>query len=210
MTPFWNLPWSAGNTLALGVYKWDTQTISGMAKPYLYNYMYKTQGPQRKRFYDDTNRLVVQCEDDEYRAKGFMATTPYADVKVSLYPTSQNRVAPTLMPKPVPQIMYRPVLLAPKFFGVSPWLWRPKRNGKDFAIKNASVFILINLLYFSILCCFWNKCICHENQSMNFVGSHLGKMQLWLVEHFFPHLKVFNWSELHLSEVTWYKIHILV
>ena len=48
-------------------------------------------------------------------------------------------------------------------------------------------------------------------------------MQLWLAEHFFftkrvpavlhryPFVKkkVFNWSELHFSEVTYYKIHIL-
>ena len=48
-------------------------------------------------------------------------------------------------------------------------------------------------------------------------------MQLWPVEHFWLTFfsrsaliwkksdpKVFNWSELHLSEVTSYKIHILV
>ena len=63
---------------------------------------------------------------------------------------------------------------------------------------------------------------------MNFIRSHFGKMQLWpvepkiqlyfWVEHFLPHLlirkkseaKVFNWSELHFTEVTSYKIHTLV
>ena len=39
-------------------------------------------------------------------------------------------------------------------------------------------------------------------------------MQLWPVEYFFHHKrvmkKVFNWSDLHLSEVTSYKIHTLV
>ena len=116
MTPYWNLPWSA-NTLGLGVFKWDAPQISGMAKTYLYDYMYRTQGPHRKRFYDDTNALVVQCDDGEYQVKGVMATSPYADVKIGLYPTNQYRVAPTLRPK-LPQILYRPVLLAPKFFGV--------------------------------------------------------------------------------------------
>ena len=45
---------------------------------------------------------------------------------------------------------------------------------------------------------------------MDFVRSHLWKMQLWPVEHFFHHKRVpvFNWSELHLSEV-FYKIHTL-
>ena len=54
---------------------------------------------------------------------------------------------------------------------------------------------------------------------MDFVRSHLGKMQLWPVEHFWltffqiwkkSEPKVFNWSELRLSDVTSYKIHILV
>ena len=58
---------------------------------------------------------------------------------------------------------------------------------------------------------------------MDFVRSHFGKMQLWQVEHFFLHKKVpvvlyrylfvkkkvFNWSGLHFSEVTSYKIHTL-
>ena len=46
---------------------------------------------------------------------------------------------------------------------------------------------------------------------MDFARSHSWKMQLWPVEHFFPFVmkKVFNWSELHLSEVTSYKIHTL-
>ena len=48
-------------------------------------------------------------------------------------------------------------------------------------------------------------------------------MHLWPVEHFFPGFffrsgadlekteeKVFNWSEVHLSEATFYKIHTLV
>ena len=64
---------------------------------------------------------------------------------------------------------------------------------------------------------------------MDFV-SHFGKMNLWPVEHYFEHIchhfwvgatanppksddkyaqKVFNWSEVHLSEVTPYKIHTL-
>ena len=53
---------------------------------------------------------------------------------------------------------------------------------------------------------------------MNFIRIHFGKMQLSPVEHFLPHLlilkkseaKVFNWSELHFTEVTSYKIHTLV
>ena len=47
---------------------------------------------------------------------------------------------------------------------------------------------------------------------MDFVRSHFRKMQLWPVEHFFLHKKVpvFNWSELHFSEVTSYKIHTLI
>ena len=72
---------------------------------------------------------------------------------------------------------------------------------------------------------------------MDFVTSHFGKMNLWPVEHFFQHMylsskldspliktlerenlilmismlkKVFNWSEVHLSEMTCYKIHTLV
>jgi hypothetical protein len=69
---------------------------------------------------------------------------------------------------------------------------------------------------------------------MDFVRSHFGKMNLWPVEHFFEHIchhfwvgsllhqqrnhpkvmtnmlkKVFNWSEVHLSEVTSNKIHTL-
>ena len=71
-------------------------------------------------------------------------------------------------------------------------------------------------------------------QSMDFVTSHFGKMKLWPVEHFCnifvltfgallllysaitpksedKHVvKVFNWSEVHLSEMTCYKIHTLV
>ena len=49
---------------------------------------------------------------------------------------------------------------------------------------------------------------------MDFVRSHFRKMNLWPVEH--PPKsddkyaqKVFNWSEVHLSEVTSYKIHTL-
>ena len=62
---------------------------------------------------------------------------------------------------------------------------------------------------------------------MDFVRGHVGKMNLWPVEHFFEHIcphfkerlllhppksddiyakKVFNWSKVHLSEVTSYKI----
>ena len=64
---------------------------------------------------------------------------------------------------------------------------------------------------------------------MDFVTSHLRKMSLWPVEHFSTYLslllgrsagcnskptqkyveKVFNWSEVHLSEMTRYKIHTL-
>ena len=59
---------------------------------------------------------------------------------------------------------------------------------------------------------------------MDYIRSHFGKMNLWPVEHFFPHFgvplfsatgtvkwgkKVFDWSEVHLSEVTSYKIHTL-
>ena len=43
---------------------------------------------------------------------------------------------------------------------------------------------------------------------MDFVRSRFGKMQLWIVEHFVMK-KVFNYSELHFSEVTSYKIHVL-
>ena len=66
---------------------------------------------------------------------------------------------------------------------------------------------------------------------MDFVRSHFGKMNLWPVEHFFEHIhyhfwlaatanppksddkyieKLFNWSEVHLSEMTWDKIHTLM
>ena len=58
---------------------------------------------------------------------------------------------------------------------------------------------------------------------MDFVRSHFGKMQLRIVEHFFLQKKVavvlhrylfvkkkvFNYSEVHFSEVTSYKIHTL-
>ena len=53
---------------------------------------------------------------------------------------------------------------------------------------------------------------------MDFVRSHFGKKQLWQVEHFFLHKKVpvyyytvivFNFLELHFSEVTSYQIHTL-
>ena len=69
---------------------------------------------------------------------------------------------------------------------------------------------------------------------MDFVKSHFGKMQLWIVEHFHLHKKVpvvinhniqffqmlwfittgtflwrWNYSELHFAEVTFYKIHTL-
>ena len=70
---------------------------------------------------------------------------------------------------------------------------------------------------------------------MDFVWSHFGKINLWPVEHFFEHIchhiwvgllwvqqqthpkvmtnmlkKMFNWSEVHLSEVTFYKILTLL
>ena len=63
---------------------------------------------------------------------------------------------------------------------------------------------------------------------MDLVRSHFGKMNLCPVEHFICHhfwvgatgatanppksdnKKVFNWSEVHLSEVTSYKIHTLM
>ena len=63
---------------------------------------------------------------------------------------------------------------------------------------------------------------------MDFVTSHFGKMNLWPIEHFYNFwawlllysaitpksedkyvVKVFNWSEVHLSEMTCYKIHTL-
>jgi hypothetical protein len=53
---------------------------------------------------------------------------------------------------------------------------------------------------------------------MDLVRSHFGKMQLWQVDHFFLHKKVpvyyytvivFNFLELHFSEVTSYQIHTL-
>ena len=57
---------------------------------------------------------------------------------------------------------------------------------------------------------------------MDFITIHFGKMHLWPVEHFFLRFfldqkliwkkteeKVFNWSEVHLSEVTSYRIHTL-
>ena len=66
---------------------------------------------------------------------------------------------------------------------------------------------------------------------MDFLTSHFGKMNLWpLLQHIGPHfwawlllysaitpksedkyvVKVFNWSEVHLSEMTCYKFHTLV
>ena len=69
---------------------------------------------------------------------------------------------------------------------------------------------------------------------MDFERSHLGKMNLWQVEHFFGYIcvhfwvgatgatathqkvmtnmlkKVFNWSKVYLSEVTSFKSHISV
>ena len=45
---------------------------------------------------------------------------------------------------------------------------------------------------------------------MDFVRSHFGKVQLWIVEHFCLHKKVPVYcTELHFSEVTSYKIHTL-
>jgi hypothetical protein len=56
----------------------------------------------------------------------------------------------------------------------------------------------------------------------DFGTSHFGKMNLWPVEHFLLGAiaitpksenkyveKVFNWSEVHVSEMTCYKIHTL-
>ena len=49
---------------------------------------------------------------------------------------------------------------------------------------------------------------------MDFVKSHLDKIKLWPVEHFWrwkkSEPKVFNWLEFHFSDVTSYKIHILM
>ena len=56
---------------------------------------------------------------------------------------------------------------------------------------------------------------CFEIKMVDLVRSHFGEMQLWIAEHFFHYRypfamkKVFNYSELHLSEVTSYKIHTL-
>ena len=46
---------------------------------------------------------------------------------------------------------------------------------------------------------------------MDFIRCHIGNMQLWHTEHFFSSQKgtFKNWSGLHLSEVTSYKIHTL-
>ena len=70
-----------------------------MPKNYIYDHMYRAQGPWRKRFYENHDPLDVEDDDGEYLVQGFMGTTHSPEIKISLYPADEERLAPTLKPK---------------------------------------------------------------------------------------------------------------
>ena len=119
----------ASNTLAVGIYQWDTDKIKKIeeTKNYVYDEMWKTKkiypgkevnkdesstlkmlqqcekqtkGPyvpvKRKNFYDDTIPLLVNDEAGEYLIRGHMGNSHKPIVKISLFPTDPNRLAPNL------------------------------------------------------------------------------------------------------------------
>ena len=131
----YNFNWSS-NTLALGIYQWDTAKVNRMTKNHIYEKMYwgkevnkaesltlkqttlkLLERPKeiwaavkkgmkgayvplkRKYFFYDTNPLQVYDEAGEYLIKGTMAftyTNHTPTIKISLFPTDPNRLAPSL------------------------------------------------------------------------------------------------------------------
>ena len=105
MCPFF-FPLSS-NALALGVYRWTDDFVKSMPDNYMYKYMYRADNPWRKRFYTDADPLEVTDEEGEYLVRGFMGTTHSAEITLSLYPTDENRLAPSMKQGFVAEIVKR-------------------------------------------------------------------------------------------------------
>ena len=102
----------ASNTLALGIYQWDIDEVNKMNGNHIYHEMKKIDkkvnngeslnfvGPyesvKRKNFYSDTIPLLVNDKAGEYLIRGHMGTSHKPIVKIVLFPTNPNRLAPIL------------------------------------------------------------------------------------------------------------------
>ena len=116
------------NTLALGIYQWDTDKVNQMTGNHIYNKMYsgeevnegetltlklveqpkeiwaamkkRMEEPyvplKRKEFYYDAIPVQVNDEAGEYLIRGTMGTSHKPTVKISLFPTNPNRLAPAI------------------------------------------------------------------------------------------------------------------
>ena len=84
----------SSNTLALGFYQWDEAQIAKMPRNYIYNQMYRGEGPWKKSFYHRITPIHVNDEAGEYLVRGVMGTCHTPSVSISLYPTDPNRLAP--------------------------------------------------------------------------------------------------------------------
>ena len=98
MCPFGFFPLSRGNALSLGIYTLDNDFLKSMDDDFMYNYMYKTDGPWKKRFYTRCDPLDANDDEKEYHVRGSMGTTHSASVTIRLYPTDENRLASSLKP----------------------------------------------------------------------------------------------------------------
>ena len=102
----------ASNTLALGIYQWDIDEVNKMNGNHIYHEMKKIDkkvnngeslnfvGPyesvKRKNFDSDTIPLLVNDKAGEYLIRGHMGTSHTPIVKIVLFPTNPNRLAPIL------------------------------------------------------------------------------------------------------------------
>ena len=84
----------SSNTMALSFYQWDEAQIAKMPRNYIYNQMNRGEGPWKKSFYHRITPLHVHDEAGEYLIRGTMGTCHSPTVRIFLYPTDPNRLAP--------------------------------------------------------------------------------------------------------------------
>lgn len=95
-------PWSGGNTLALNFFEWDQSHIERMPRNSLYDQVH-IEGPKKKAFIQGGSGKPLEVTDEalcdeghEYELGGGMGVFPATEIKVSLLPTDDNKIATNL------------------------------------------------------------------------------------------------------------------
>jgi len=105
------------NTLGLSIYQWNVTEVKKMSGNHIFKkmedidktypekkvnkgesltYLGPYESAKRKNFYDDTIALLVNDDAGEYLIRGRMGKSHKSIVKISLFPTDPNRLAPNL------------------------------------------------------------------------------------------------------------------